>query len=187
MSTKTPHISIFGLGYVGCVSGACLASLGCRVTGVDPNRTKVDLINAGRSPIVEKDLDELLKTGVSEGRFRATDDWKSAVGETDMALICVGTPSRPNGSIDLDYVRRVCKQIGLALRKRKTFFTVVVRSTVFPGSVESHLIPILERKSGKKAGVRVGVCMNPEFLREGTSVYDFHHPPKTVIGELTAK
>jgi GDP-mannose 6-dehydrogenase len=187
MSNNTTRISIFGMGYVGCVSGACLASLGHQVIGVEPSRTKVDMINAGRSPIVEKDVEGLIATGVKEGRYRATDDWKAAIAQTDLALVCVGTPSRHNGSIDLRYVRRVCEQIGQALRDRKDFFTVVIRSTIIPGSVEDVLIPILERESGLKAGVGFGVCMNPEFLRESTSVHDFHHPPKTVIGELTPK
>jgi GDP-mannose 6-dehydrogenase len=178
-------ISIFGMGYVGCVSGACLASLGHRVIGVEPNPTKVDLINSGKSPIVEKGLNELLFTQVHEGRFKASSDWQAAIAETDMAWVCVGTPSRANGSTDLRYVRRVCEQIGQALRDRKTFFTVVIRSTVFPGSVEEIFKPILEQESGRKAGIDFGLCMNPEFLRESTSIEDFHNPPKTVIGELT--
>jgi GDP-mannose 6-dehydrogenase len=181
------NISIFGMGYVGCVSGACLSSLGHHVIGVEPNRAKVDMINAGRCPIVEAELDVLIEANVREGRYRATDDWKSAVAETDLAIVCVGTPSRSNGGIDLTYVRRVCEQIGQALRDHPSFFTVVIRSTLMPGSVEDVLVPILEKESGRKAGVDFGVCMNPEFLREGTSVYDFHHPPKTVIGELNAR
>ena len=181
------RISIFGMGYVGCVSGACLASLGHRVIGVEPNRTKVDLINSGRSPIVEEGIDELMQSTVQEGSYRATDDWRLAIAETDIALVCVGTPSRANGSIDLGYVRRVCEQIGQALRDRREFFTVIIRSTVIPGSVEDVMIPILEQESGRRAGEDFGVCMNPEFLREGTSIYDFHHPPKTVIGELNAR
>jgi GDP-mannose 6-dehydrogenase len=185
--SKSTRICIFGMGYVGCVSGACLASLGHRVVGVEPNRTKVDLINSGQSPIVEDGLSQLIETGVREGSFRASDDWRSAIAESELALVCVGTPSRSNGSIDLGYVRRVCEQIGQALRGRRDFFTVVIRSTIVPGSVEGTLVPILERESGLKAGVDFGVCMNPEFLREGTSVRDFHDPPKTVIGELNAK
>jgi GDP-mannose 6-dehydrogenase len=175
------------MGYVGCVSGACLASLGHRVIGVEPNRTKVDLINSGRSPIVEQDVEALIAKWVQEGRYTATDDWKSAIDETEIALVCVGTPSLSNGSIDLGYVRRVCEQIGQGLRNRKDYYTVVIRSTIIPGSVETVLVPILERESGLKAGVDFGVCMNPEFLREGTSVHDFHHPPKTVIGELNSQ
>jgi GDP-mannose 6-dehydrogenase len=187
INSKTIRISIFGMGYVGCVSGACLASLGHRVIGVEPNQTKVDLINSGKSPIVENDIADLIAAGVRSGLYRATNDWKAAIADSDLALVCVGTPSRPNGSIDLSYVQRVCEQIGQSLRDRKSFFTVVIRSTIVPGSVEEILIPILERSSGLKAGSDFGVCMNPEFLREGTSVKDFHEPPKTVIGELTPK
>jgi GDP-mannose 6-dehydrogenase len=175
------------MGYVGCVSGACLSSLGHQVIGVEPNRTKVDLLNSGKSPIVEEGLSDLIGAGVRSGRYRATDDWRSAIAASDLAMVCVGTPSRSNGSIDLGYVRRVCEQIGQALRGRPDFFTVVIRSTIVPGSVEDVLIPILERESGLKAGADFGVCMNPEFLREGTSVKDFHAPPKTVIGELTPR
>ncbi len=175
------------MGYVGCVSGACLASLGHRVIGVEPNQTKVDLINAGKSPIVENDIADLIAAGVRSGNYRATNDWRAAIADSDLALVCVGTPSRPNGSIDLSYVQRVCEQIGQSLHGKKQFFTVVIRSTIVPGSVEDVLIPILERSSGLKAGEDFGVCMNPEFLREGTSVKDFHEPPKTVIGELTPR
>jgi len=180
-------LCIFGMGYVGCVSGACLASLGHRVTGVEPNLTKVELINSGQSPIVEKGLPELIATAVREQRYRATADWKTALAESTIAMVCVGTPSRSNGSIDLGYVRRVCEQIGQGIRGRADYFTVVIRSTIIPGTVEEHLIPILERESGMTAGRDFGVCMNPEFLREGTSVVDFHEPPKTVIGELNAR
>ena len=178
------RISIFGMGYVGCVSGACLAALGHRVVGVEPNPVKVKLINSGKSPIVEKDLDTLLEKSVGAGLFSATENWREAVENSDLAIVCVGTPSHTNGSIDLRFVWRVCEQIGHALADRKTFFTVVIRSTVLPGTVEQTVIPVLEEHSGKKAGVDFGVCMNPEFLREGTSIYDFHNPPKTVIGEL---
>ncbi len=181
------RISIFGMGYVGCVSGTCLASLGCSVLGVEPNPTKVELINSGQSPIVEAELPALIEAQVRSGRFRATSDWRQAVAATDLAMVCVGTPSRPNGSIDLSHLVRVCEQIGQALRGRKDFFTVVIRSTVVPGTVEETLVPILERESGLKAGEGFGVCMNPEFLREGTSVRDFHQPPKTVIGELNPR
>ena len=178
------NISIFGLGYVGCVSGACLAKLGHRVIGVEPNQTKVDLLNSGKSPIVEEGLEDLIVETTQSGKFSATADWKSAVAETELAIICVGTPSRSNGSIDLKFVERVCEQVGQALAGKKDYFTVVIRSTVLPGSVENVMQPILEKYSGKKAGADFGVCMNPEFLREGTAIDDFHHPPKTVIGEL---
>jgi GDP-mannose 6-dehydrogenase len=180
-------ISIFGMGYVGCVSGACLAKLGHRVIGVEPNPTKVDLLNSGKSPIVEEGLDVLIAETTKAGTFSATSDWKAAIAETELAIICVGTPSRANGSIDLKFVERVCEQVGQAIAEKKDYFTVVIRSTVLPGSVENVLQPILEKHSGKKAGVDFGLSMNPEFLRESTSIYDFHNPPKTVIGELNPR
>lgn len=172
------------MGYVGCVSGACFADMGHTVLGVEPNPVKVDLINSGKSPIVEKDLDTLLDRVVKQGSFQATADWRKAVNETDLAIVCVGTPSRHNGGIDLRYVERVCEQIGAALGERKDRFTVVIRSTVMPGTMHALVIPALEKSSGKKAGVDFGLCMHPEFLREGTSIHDFYHPPKTVIGEI---
>jgi GDP-mannose 6-dehydrogenase len=178
------RISIFGMGYVGCVSGVCLAGLGHKVIGVEPNQLKVDLINAGRCPIVEKGLDELLATQVKAGQLKATTDWQSAVSSSDLAFVCVGTPSSANGSINTGFLQRVCEQIGQALRMKEGYFTVLIRSTAIPGTVEGVLIPILEKESGRKAGRDFGVCMNPEFLREGTSVEDFHLPPYTVIGEL---
>jgi len=177
-------ISIFGMGYVGCVSGACLASLENEVIGVEPNPVKVDLINRGKSPIVETGVDALIATSLKNGKFRATADWKQAVLDSDLAFVCVGTPSNANGSINTHFLQRVCEQIGQALREKKSWFTVVIRSTVIPGTVEKQLIPVLEQQSGKKAGVDFGVCMHPEFLREGTAVADFHHPPYTVIGEI---
>jgi GDP-mannose 6-dehydrogenase len=180
-------ISIFGMGYVGCVSGACLSSLGNEVIGVEPNQLKVDLINSGKSPIVEPGLDELLAAQVKSGNFKATLDWEAAIQNTDVAFVCVGTPSRANGGINTNFLERVCEQIGQALRKKNSYFTVVIRSTVIPGTVEKQLIFVLEFQSGKKAGVDFGVCMNPEFLREGTSLADFHNPPNTVIGEFNPR
>jgi GDP-mannose 6-dehydrogenase len=176
-------ISIFGLGYVGAVSAGCLATDGHEVVGVDPNRTKVDLINAGKTPIIEKDIGEMIAAAVAAGRLRATTDVRQAVMDTDISLICVGTPSQLNGNLDLSYVRRVCEEIGGALRDKSTFHVVVARSTMLPGSMRNVVIPTLESYSGKQAGVDFGVCNNPEFLREGTAVYDYYHPPKTVIGE----
>ena len=181
------RISIFGMGYVGCVSGACFAEMGHKVLGVEPNPVKVDLINSGKSPIVEKDLDGLIAKVVQNGSFTATPDWMRAIQETDLALVCVGTPSRPNGSIDLQFVQRVCKQIGDGLARRNGRFTVVIRSTVMPGTMDTLVIPTLEKASGKKVGRDFGLCMHPEFLREGTSIHDFHNPPKTVIGEYDAE
>ncbi len=176
-------ISIFGLGYVGAVSAGCLASDGHHVVGVDPNKIKVDLINAGKTPIIERDIGEMIAAAVAQGRLRATTDVRRAVMDTDVSLVCVGTPSQLNGNLDLSYVRRVCEEIGAALRDKPSFHVVVARSTMLPGSMRNVVIPTLESYSGKQAGVDFGVCNNPEFLREGTAVYDYYHPPKTVIGE----
>lgn len=178
------RVSVFGLGYVGCVSGACLAELGHDVVGVDVNCAKVEMINEGRAPIVEIDLPELITRVTSSKQFTATSDWRQAVGASDIALVCVGTPSSANGSISKDVLRRVTEQIGTAMAARTGYFVVAIRSTVLPGTVEGELIPILEKFSGQKAGQDFGVCMIPEFLREGTSVADFFNPPKTVIGQL---
>lgn len=178
------HISIFGLGYVGCTTGACLAELGHTVTGVEPNPAKVELINSGRSPIVEKGLEDLLAKQTAAGRFRATDDWTEAIRGCDIAMVSVGTPSKANGGLDLRFVRRVAEQIGDALRDVNRYVTVVMRSTMLPGTVEETVVPLLETHSGKRAGSDFGVAMNPEFLREGTSIEDFFQPPKTVIGQL---
>ena len=176
-------ISIFGLGYVGAVSAGCLATDGHEVIGVDPNRTKVDLINQGTTPIIEKDIGEMISKTVKDGTLRATTDVRDAVLNSDMSLICVGTPSQLNGNLDLSHVRKVCEQIGEAIKEKNSFHVVVARSTMLPGSMRAVVIPSLEAASGKKAGVDFGVCNNPEFLREGTAVYDYYHPPKTVIGE----
>ena len=176
-------ISIFGLGYVGAVSAGCLANDGHTIIGVDPNETKVDLVNSGQTPIIEKDIGNLIASAVKEGRLTATTSAPEAVMASDLSLICVGTPSQFNGSLDLKYVRRVCERIGKTLRDKNDFHVVVIRSTVLPGSMRSLVIPTLEEASGKKAGVDFGVCNNPEFLREGSAVHDFYHPPKTVIGE----
>jgi GDP-mannose 6-dehydrogenase len=173
---------VFGLGYVGCVSAACFAKEGHSVTGVDVAQSKVDLVNAGNSTIVEQGIGELVAAMVASGRLRATTSVEEAVLATDVSLICVGTPSRPNGSLDLSYVERVCEQIGAILRDKATRHTIVIRSTVLPGTVHGLVVPALERTSGKKAGVDFGVCSNPEFLREGTSIKDFYDPPFTLIG-----
>ena len=177
-------LSVFGLGYVGVVAAGCLAADGHETIGVDPNREKVDLVNDGNSPIIEKDIGEMVEAAVREGKLRATTDAGEAVMASDMALICVGTPSQRNGSLDLTYVRRVCEEIGQAIAKKDDYFVVVIRSTILPGTMKGLIVPVLEEASGKKAGVDFGVCNNPEFLREGTAVYDYRNPPKTVIGEL---
>jgi len=180
-------ISIFGLGYVGCVSAACLAEQGHHVIGVDINEDKVNLINHGQSPIIEQGMEEAIKTGVSAGRLRATTDALEGVNNSDLSLVCVGTPSRRNGSLDLRFVERVCQEIGQGLGKKKSHHVVALRSTMLPGSAKGRAIPALEESSGLKAGQGFGVCVNPEFLREGTSIYDFHHPPFTLIGEQREK
>ncbi|HEX8963367.1 MAG TPA: UDP-glucose/GDP-mannose dehydrogenase family protein [Rhodocyclaceae bacterium] len=178
-------ICILGLGYVGVVSAACLAKAGHEVVGVDTEPVKVDLINAKHSPIVERDVGGIIQEQVAAGRLRATTDVADAgVAACDIYFICVGTPSRPNGGIDLAYVRRVCEQVGEVLRNHPGAPVVVARSTMLPGSMREVVIPTLEASSGKRAGADFGVCINPEFLREGSAVADFHQPPKTVIGEL---
>ena len=175
-------ISIFGLGYVGSVSVACLADSGHDAIGVDVNPTKVDMINEGHSPIIEEGLGDLLKKGVNAGRIRATRDTARAVHESGVSFLCVGTPSHANGSLDLTYIRRVCEDIGQALAAKPGYHVVVARSTMLPGSTEDVVIPALEQASGKKARRDFGVCFNPEFLREGSSIKDFYDPPFTVVG-----
>jgi GDP-mannose 6-dehydrogenase len=177
------NVSVFGLGYVGSVTAACLAKEGHTVIGVDINPLKVDPINKGQSPIVETGLAEIVAEAVGNGNLRATTDYRQAIGETDVSLLCVGTPSRLNGSIDLAYVRRVTEEIGEALREKekKAGHTVVFRSTMLPGTTESVLIPLLESASDRsRQDLRVAV--NPEFLREGQSIYDFYHPSRIVVG-----
>jgi GDP-mannose 6-dehydrogenase len=178
------RISVFGLGYVGTVSAGCLAHDGHEVIGVDPVHAKVDLINAGKSPIIEAEIEEIICSEVKSGRLRATTDQDKAIYETELSFVCVGTPSQVNGNLDLTYIRRVCELIGEALKKKQSRHTVVIRSTVLPGTMRQLVIPVLEEHSGKKAGVDFGVCNNPEFLREGSAVNDFNQPPKTIIGEL---
>jgi GDP-mannose 6-dehydrogenase len=177
-------VSVFGLGYVGTVSAGCLASDGHEVVGVDPVPTKIDLINQGQSPIIEADIGEIIASTAKSGRLRATDDTAQTVRETELSFVCVGTPSQANGNLDLKYIARVCEQIGQALKEKSTRHTVVIRSTILPGTMHRIVIPTLEEFSGKKAGTDFGVCHNPEFLREGSAVKDFNAPPKTVIGEF---
>jgi GDP-mannose 6-dehydrogenase len=178
-------ISVFGLGYVGSVSAACFVHKGNRVVGVDLNRSKVDALNAGKSPIVEARLEELIWEGRKSCRLHATTDAKAAVLETEISLLCVGTPSQRNGKLDLSGVARVCEQIGEALREKEAFHWVVLRSTVLPGTTESVVVPTLEKASGKKAGIDFGVCFHPEFLREGSAIADFFEPTFTVLGTIT--
>jgi GDP-mannose 6-dehydrogenase len=178
------RIAVFGLGYVGCVSAACLARRGHEVVGVDTNRQKVDRVAAGHAPVLEPGLPELVADGVAAGRLSATDDARSAIARTELSLICVGTPSASNGSLGLDALERVARSIGEALGASEARYTVVVRSTVLPGTTEGVVLPLLESESGRTAGVDFGLAVNPEFLREGTAIADFEDPPKTVIGEL---
>jgi GDP-mannose 6-dehydrogenase len=175
------------LGYVGTVSAGCLAREGHEIVGVDPAQPKVELINRGQSPIIEADIGEIIAAAVRSGSLRATDDVAQAIHDTDLSFICVGTPSQSNGNLDLCYVRRVCEQIGQALKDKAAWHVVVIRSTVVPGTMNKVAIPVLEEFSGRKAGDRFGVCHNPEFLREGSAVKDFYYPPKTVIGELDSR
>ncbi|MGZ4149519.1 MAG: GDP-mannose dehydrogenase, partial [Actinomycetota bacterium] len=164
------RVSIFGLGYVGVVSAAALADAGHEVVGVDTNLAKVELVNAGHSPIVEPGVEELLGRTVAAGRLRATTSVEDAVAASELSIVCVGTPSAPNGSLDLTQVQKVCQEIGLALGSTGAPHTVVVRSTMLPGSTEEIVIPTLEASSGRRvAPDDIRVCFNPEFLREGTS------------------
>lgn len=180
------NISILGLGYVGSVSAACLARDGHHVFGVDTHGGKVDLVSRGVSPIVEPGLDELIRSGAASGRLSATTDAKEAVQNSSMSIVCVGTPSKRDGSLETKYVRNVCFEIGDALRSKREFHVVVIRSTMLPGTMRQVVIPELERASGKHAGVDFGICINPEFLRESTAVFDYDHPPKIVIGSSDA-
>lgn len=180
-------ISVFGLGYVGAVSGACLAEMGHRVTGVDVDEFKVATINKGESPIVEVLISELTQEMAASGQFRATTDAGEAIRTTEMSLICVGTPSTAAGGLETSYVRRVSEEIGDALRDKTDYHLVVVRSTVLPGTVHGVVVPALEAHSGKTIGEDIGLCFHPEFLREGTSVEDFRKPPKIVIGATDEK
>lgn len=178
-------ISILGLGYVGCVSAACLAELGHTVVGLDVDERKLKPLREGRSPIVEPRLAELVRRGVEEGRLTVTDNYEAVVMDTEISLVCVGTPSMKDGGPNLDYTKRVCHQIAGVIARKGDFHTVVFRSTVPPGTVENELIPIIEAGSGKSEGEGFGVCFNPEFLREACAVQDFYNPPKIVVGERT--
>lgn len=173
------RISVFGMGYVGATTSACLAKEGHVIVGVDPDEKKRSQIAAGQSPIVEEGLDELIAAGVRQGKIVMTDDYTQAVAETDMSLICVGTPSRRNGSLRTDFLEKVTREIGDAIRNKGSRHSVVVRSTVLPGTTEGLVMPILKEAAGD---VPFGLSMNPEFLREGVSIYDFYNPPFTVIG-----
>jgi GDP-mannose 6-dehydrogenase len=176
------RVSLFGLGYVGCVTAACLAKCGHEVWGVDVNADKVGMINAGKSPIIEKGLEEMILESNQNGGFRATTDANEAVLNTNVSLVCVGTPSNGNGSVDLKAVMAVAEQIGEALKEKESYHCVVFRSTMLPGTVRKTLIPILSEASQKNVHSDFDVCFNPEFLREGSAIHDFYHPPFTAVG-----
>lgn len=175
-------ISIFGLGYVGTVTASCLASQGYRVIGVDPNAFKVHRIQDGSSPIVEADVQEMISKARDAGFISATEDSYAAIAESDISFISVGTPSQKNGKLDLSHIQKVCADIGKALKAKKSFHSIVVRSTVLPGTTQGVIVPAIEAASGKVAGSDFLVCFNPEFLREGSAVADFFDPPFTIIG-----
>jgi GDP-mannose 6-dehydrogenase len=180
------NISIFGLGYVGAVSLACLARDGHRVIGVDIDRVKLDLIAAGKTPVVEEGMVELMAQSVASGRVAVTQDVAKALQDSDLSLLCVGTPSAPNGSQDQSTLMRVAREVGAALRSKTQAHVFVFRSTVVPGTVEDVLTPLLERESGKRAGHDFHVCFQPEFLREGSSIRDYDKPPFTIVGAADA-
>jgi GDP-mannose 6-dehydrogenase len=177
-------VSVIGLGYVGTVVAGCLAKSGHEVIGVDVQPDKVGLVNAGKSPIIEPEIDAIIEDRVAAAHLTATTNLAAAVALTDVVLVCVGTPGLANGRVDLTHLKRVCEEIGAALRTHPGAPVVVIRSTVPPGTTRDVLIPRLEAASGGTAGVEFGVCFNPEFLREGTAVHDFYDPPQTVVGEL---
>ena len=178
------NVSVFGLGYVGCVSAACLASKGHRVMGVDINIDKVNTVNNGRSPIIELGLEELIKMGRDSGNLKATQNVLEAVTHADILLICVGTPSDSSGNLNFKYIDRICVEIGQSLRDVSGYKVIAVRSTLLPGVITQRVIPLLVKESGKQAGEAFGVASNPEFLREGSAIADFEHPPFTLIGAI---
>ncbi len=180
------RITVFGLGYVGCVSAACFATEGHEVTGVDVNQDKVNMINSAKSPIVEPGLDEKINATVTSKKLAATTDYKKAIANSDISLVCVGTPSQKNGGVTLDFIYKVAEQIGEALKKINRYHVMVIRSTVPPGTLEKSL-QIISGVSGKKIGKDFGGCSNPEFLREGSALKDFYNPPFTIIGELDSR
>jgi GDP-mannose 6-dehydrogenase len=183
VAPATPRkISIFGLGYVGAVSLACLARDGHELTGVDIDAAKLDMLRRGQAPIVETGIQELTRSVMRSGRVTVTDSVRDAIMATDVSFICVGTPARANGSQNLDAITRIAEQIGAVLTAKTTRHTIVVRSTVQPGSVEGVIQPALEAASGRKAGVDFSLCFQPEFLREGTSIHDYDHPPMSIVG-----
>ncbi len=182
-----PSISVFGLGYVGTVTAACLAHKGHNVIGVDLSSSKVEAMQSGRSPIVEPNVSDLISQSHAAKHLHATSDSAYAVMNSEISFLCVGTPSLRNGKLDLGHIEPVCRDIGQVLKKKDGFHLVVLRSTVLPGTAETIVVPALEKSSGKKLGEDFGVCVNPEFMREGTAVADFLEPAMTVIGAADPK
>ncbi|MCK4714372.1 MAG: UDP-glucose/GDP-mannose dehydrogenase family protein [Candidatus Aenigmarchaeota archaeon] len=180
-------ISVIGSGYVGIVTGACFAELGNHVILVDVIRDKVEKINSGISPIYEEKLDRMLKKNIGHGRLHATTHMEKAILDTHLTFIAVGTPSKRDGSVDLIYIKKAAEEIGKALKKKDEYHTIVVKSTVIPGTTENVILPVVERFSGKKAGRGFGVAMNPEFLKEGMAVADFMNPDRVIIGAIDGK
>ncbi|MGB8013344.1 MAG: nucleotide sugar dehydrogenase [Terriglobales bacterium] len=175
-------VSVFGLGYVGSVSAACFASMGHKVIGVDVSRAKVEMMDSGRTPIIEARMSEMVAEAQRAGLLRATTDSTAAVLESEVSFVCVGTPSLKNGKLDLSHIESVAREIGAAIRQKKSPHVFVLRSTVLAGTTESVVLPILEKESGKKCGQGFTVCYNPEFMREGSAVADFLNPPYTILG-----
>lgn len=181
------RIAVFGLGYVGSVTSACLARDGRHVVGVDVKPEKVQAIQNGRSPIIEPGLSALIRQATIDGRLEATHDVDYAVQTCDIVMVCVGTPSLANGDLDLSYVEHVCGEIGRSLATKKAYTTIVIRSTMLPGSAQERIVPILAAESGRTPGDDFGFCINPEFLREGSAISDFDNPPFTLVGALDAR
>lgn len=175
-------VSVVGTGYVGLVSGTCLAEKGHDVICVDIDQSKVDRINQGIPPIYEVGLDDMLKANVGTRLIATTDIW-SAIMDSKISFIAVGTPIRDN-EIDLTFIKRVAHQIGEVLKDKADYHVVVVKSTVVPGTTDEIVLSILEKASGKKAGVDFGVGMNPEFLREGEAIVDFMNPDRIILGGI---
>ncbi len=175
-------VSVFGMGYVGAVTAACLAHKGHRVVGVDVNPAKVEMVESGRAPVLEPGLDQLVREGREACRLQATTDPMVAVSQSEISFICVGTPSLPNGRLDVSAVQRCCEEVGRALQSKTGFHWIVLRSTVLPGTTKSLVIPSIEAASGKRQGVDFAVCANPEFTREGCALVDFLNPRMTVLG-----
>ena len=181
------NISIFGMGYVGCILAAGHSSQGHKIIGLDINQSKLDILNHGKSPVFEKDIDNYISEAIKKGLLETTTDANQAIKNSEISLISVGTPSKENGEINLNFTIKVCEDIAKALKEKQTYHLIVFKSTLFPGTVENILIPLIEKTSGKKVGKDFGICHNPEFLREGSGMEDFFNPPVIVIGQLDQK